>query len=73
MIPAEPRIMTLVGEEEKVTHLKERVKAVQKRVDGYAMLPCDEKGARREVETLRAELERLRRKRDMLWEEATGS
>lgn len=54
-------------------HLKEMVKAVQKRVDGYAMLPCDEKSARREVEKLRAELERLRRKRDMLWEDATGS
>jgi hypothetical protein len=65
--------MALVGEEEKVVHLKEMVKAVQKRVDGYAMLPCDEKGARREVEKLRAELERLRRKRDMLWEDATGS
>jgi hypothetical protein len=58
-------------EEEKVAYLKETVKEVQKRVDGYAMLPCDEKGARREVEKLRAELERLRRKRDMLWEDVT--
>lgn len=55
-----------------MVRLKERVKEVQKRVDGYAMLPCDERGARREVEKLRGELDRLRRKRDILWEDATG-
>jgi hypothetical protein len=58
-------------EEEKVVKLKEKVAEIQKRVDGYAMLPADEKGARREVEKLRVELERLRRKRDAMWEDAT--
>ena len=62
----------MVNEEAKVIQLKEKVKEIQRRVDGYAMLPCDEKGARREVEKLRTELERLRRKRDALWEDATG-
>jgi hypothetical protein len=61
----------LVEEEEKVARLKEKVAEIQKRVDGYAMLPTDEKGAKKEVEKLRVELERLRRKRDAMWEDAT--
>jgi hypothetical protein len=36
------------------------------------MLPPDEKSAKREVEKLKAELERLRRKRDGMWEDVTG-
>ena len=61
----------MVEEEEKVAKLKEKVAEIQKRVDGYAMLPTDEKGAKKEVEKLRVELERLRRKRDAMWEDAT--
>jgi hypothetical protein len=61
----------LVEEEEKVARLKQTVAEIQKRVDGYAMLPTDEKGAKKEVEKLRVELERLRRKRDAMWEDAT--
>ena len=52
--------------------LKEKVAGLQNKVDGYAMLPHDEKGAKREVEKLKAELERLRRKRDAMWEDITN-
>jgi len=55
-----------------VVKLKEKVAEIQKRVDGYAMLPHDEKGAKREVEKLKAELERLRRRRDAMWEDITN-
>jgi hypothetical protein len=51
--------------------LKKRVAKAQSEVDNYAMLPYDEKGAKREVQKLKAELERLRRKRDTLWEQVT--
>ena len=51
--------------------LKEKVAGLQNKVDGYAMLPHDEKAAKREVEKMKAELERLRRKRDVMWEDIT--
>jgi hypothetical protein len=52
--------------------LKQKVAAAQKRVDQYARLPYDEKDAKREVEKAKAELERLRRKRDAMWENITN-
>lgn len=66
------RINTLVEEEGKVKQLKGDVAELQMEVDRYAMLPHDEKGAKREVEKLKRELERLRRKRDMMWENVTN-
>lgn len=57
--------------EVKVKELRQEVAGLQKKVDAYAMLPHDEKEAKKEVEKLRAELERYRRKRDALWEDAT--
>jgi hypothetical protein len=65
------RISNLEVEEGKVIELKEKVAGQQNKVDGYAMLPHDEKAAKREVEKVKAELERLRRKRDMMWEDIT--
>ena len=59
-------------EEEKVVKLKEKVAEIQNRVDGYAMLPHDEKEAKREVDKLKVELERLRRIRDAMWEDVTN-
>jgi len=70
-MPENLRIERLVEGETKVVELKQRVAGIQKGVDAYAMLPHDEKEAKREVEKLRAELERYRRKRDALWEDAT--
>jgi SMC interacting uncharacterized protein involved in chromosome segregation len=61
-----------VEEEERVLDLKEKVAELQTQADGYAMLPPDEKAAKREVEKLKAELERLRRKRDGMWEDVTS-
>jgi hypothetical protein len=55
-----------------VKALKEHVSGLQKRVDGYAMLPHDEKAAKREVDKLKVELERLRKKRDAMWEDITN-
>jgi SMC interacting uncharacterized protein involved in chromosome segregation len=60
-----------VKEEAKVKELKRDVSELQMQVDRYAMLPHDEKGAKREVEKLKKELERLRRKRDTMWENVT--
>lgn len=51
--------------------LKRDVAELQMQVDRYAMLPHDEKGAKREVEKLKKELERLRKKRDTMWENVT--
>jgi len=62
----------LAVEEEKVVKLKEKVAEIQNRVDGYAMLPHDEKEAKREVDKLKVELERLRRIRDAMWEDVTN-
>ena len=59
-------------EEAKVKQLKETVAGLQNQVDRYAMLPHDEKAAKKEVEKLKAELERLRRKRDLMWENITN-
>ena len=53
--------------------MKEKVVGLQKQADGYVMLPPDEKGAKKEVEKLKAELERLRRKRDSMWEDVTSA
>jgi SMC interacting uncharacterized protein involved in chromosome segregation len=61
-----------VEEEVKVKQLKEKVAGLQSQVDLYAMLPHDEKAAKKEVEKLKAELERLRRKRDAMWENITN-
>jgi len=55
-----------------VVKLKEKVAEIQNRVDGYAMLPHDEKEAKREVDKLKVELERLRRIRDAMWEDVTN-
>jgi SMC interacting uncharacterized protein involved in chromosome segregation len=52
--------------------LKENVAELQMQVAQYAMLPHDEKGAKAEVEKLKRELERLRRKRDTMWENITN-
>jgi hypothetical protein len=51
--------------------LKERAKELQGKVARYAMLPAEERGARREVDKLKRDLEYLRRERDQLWEKAT--
>jgi outer membrane murein-binding lipoprotein Lpp len=61
-----------VEEEAKVKQLKENVARVQSQVGRYAMLPHDEKAAKKDVEKLKAELERLRRKRDAMWENVTN-
>ena len=62
----------MAREEKRVVELKEKVAELQSQTEGYAMLPPDEKAARREVENLKAELERLRRKRDGMWEDVTS-
>lgn len=59
-------------EESKVKELKKNVAELQTQVDRYAMLPHDEKEAKKEVEKLKKELERLRRTRDMMWENVTN-
>jgi outer membrane murein-binding lipoprotein Lpp len=66
------RISKLEEEEEKVKELKGKVAELQKKVNRYARLPHDEKAARKEVDKLKAELERLRRKRDAMWENITN-
>ena len=58
-------------EEGKVVELKQRAADLQRQVDGYAMLPHDPKAAKKEVEKLKGQLERLRRKRDAMWEDVT--
>ena len=63
----------MMEEEERTAELKEKVVGLQKQADGYVMLPPDEKGAKKEVEKLKAELERLRRKRDSMWEDVTSA
>jgi SMC interacting uncharacterized protein involved in chromosome segregation len=70
--PNDIRISTIAEQETSVKGLKEKVAGLQDRVNGYAMLPPDEKSAKREVEKLKAELERLRRKRDGMWEDVTS-
>ena len=57
--------------EAEVTALKDKVASLQKQVDRYAMLPHDERAAKKEVDKLAVELERLRRIRDSIWEEMT--
>lgn len=71
-VPDDLRISRLVEGEEKIKELKKRVAKMQSEVDNYGMLPYDEKGAKKELQKLKAELERLRRKRDTLWEQVTG-
>jgi outer membrane murein-binding lipoprotein Lpp len=66
------RISNLAEEEEKVKELKAKVAALQKKINRYARLPHDEKEARKEVDKLKADLERLRRKRDAMWENITN-
>lgn len=66
------QISKLAEEEEKVKELKARVAELQKKVNRYAGLPHNEKAARKEVDKLKADLERLRRKRDAMWENITN-
>jgi uncharacterized coiled-coil DUF342 family protein len=65
------RIIELATEEVEVMALKNQLAAVKKEADKVAGLPLDMKRAKEEMDKLNKELESLRRKRDMLWEEIT--